>query len=212
MVRLEGVIRARLLSRAKPRPWIVRPQDLNLVSIPYLPSFQSPFLRSRAYAVSESPGTVKSSSRKQVTIRNDDGRVQWGDLTVGEKAARTTQQTFNLGIILVGFGMTVRSRWKVASPTLSRSRLVLPTYCTRKCLRQIARPDTLIVPLTESELILEYWTCLDQDRPFEPSGNRQRVNGPGTDRLRERAQTPFLTVMDLMKAGAVQVFRQTELA
>lgn len=66
-------------------------------------SFQQP----RLYATSNTLGDTKNSSRKQVTVRNDDGRVQWNDLTVGEKAARTTQQTFNLGVIVLGLGMTV---------------------------------------------------------------------------------------------------------
>ena len=57
----------------------------------------------RYYATSNTlAGTTKPSSRKQVTIGNDDGRVPWGQLSVGEKAARTTQQTFNLGVILAG--------------------------------------------------------------------------------------------------------------
>ena len=61
----------------------------------------------RFYAASKGLKAGGSSSRKQVTIRNDDGGVEWGDLTVGEKAARTTQQTFNFGVILVGLAMTV---------------------------------------------------------------------------------------------------------
>ena len=61
----------------------------------------------RFYAAAKGLRAAGSSNRKQVTIRNDDGRVEWGDLTVGEKAARTTQQTFNLGVILVGLAMTV---------------------------------------------------------------------------------------------------------
>ena len=48
--------------------------------------------------------------RKQVTVANDDGRVQWSDLSKTEKAARTTQQTFNLGVILAGLFMTVGLR------------------------------------------------------------------------------------------------------
>lgn len=47
-------------------------------------------------------GTTKPSARKQVTIGNDDGRVPWGHLSPKEKVARTTQQTFNLGVILAG--------------------------------------------------------------------------------------------------------------
>lgn len=73
----------------------------------YLPHLHSSFSISRDYATSNSLGGAKTSSRKQVTIRNDDGRVRWGDLTLGEKAARTTQQTFNFGVILAGLGMTV---------------------------------------------------------------------------------------------------------
>ncbi len=57
----------------------------------------------RHYATSKTlTGTNESSSRKQVTIGNDDGRVPWGQLSTGEKAARTTQQTFNFGVVLAG--------------------------------------------------------------------------------------------------------------
>lgn len=62
-----------------------------------------PFDIHRYYATSNTlAGTTKPSSRKQVTIGNDDGRVPWGQLSAGEKAARTTQQTFNFGLILAG--------------------------------------------------------------------------------------------------------------
>lgn len=56
----------------------------------------------RAYASQTSAG----ASRKQVTLANDDGRVQWKDLSRREKAARTTQQTFNFGLIITGIVMT----------------------------------------------------------------------------------------------------------
>ncbi|KAF1987442.1 TIM21-domain-containing protein [Aulographum hederae CBS 113979] len=46
------------------------------------------------------------SSRKAVTVINDDGRVGWKDLSAGEKAARTTQQSFNLLLVLAGVVMT----------------------------------------------------------------------------------------------------------
>lgn len=48
-----------------------------------------------------------SSSRKHVTVVNDDGRVRWNELSVGEKAARTTQQSFNLAVVIVGIALTV---------------------------------------------------------------------------------------------------------
>ena len=62
-----------------------------------------PSVSHRYYATSNTlAGTTKTLSRKQVTIGNDDGRVPWGQLSAGEKASRTTQQTFNFGVILAG--------------------------------------------------------------------------------------------------------------
>lgn len=85
------------------------------------PSIGSPLWRSilprypavgtiRAYTSQVSSVNPPSSSRKNVTIINDDGRVPWKDLSVKEKAARTTQQTFNFGIVLTGLVMTVHYR------------------------------------------------------------------------------------------------------
>ena len=62
-----------------------------------------PFATHRRYATSNTlAGTIKSSPRKQVTVGNDDGMIPWGQLSTGEKVARTTQQTFNSGVILAG--------------------------------------------------------------------------------------------------------------
>ncbi|KAF2835259.1 TIM21-domain-containing protein [Patellaria atrata CBS 101060] len=47
-----------------------------------------------------------ASSRRQVTIANDDGRVQWGELSRREKAARTTQQSVNFLVIIAGMAAT----------------------------------------------------------------------------------------------------------
>lgn len=61
------------------------------------------YITHRFYATSNILAKItKTSSRKQVTIGNDDGRVPWGQLSTREKAARTTQQTFNFGVILAG--------------------------------------------------------------------------------------------------------------
>lgn len=50
--------------------------------------------------------TSPSSRRRAVTVVNDTGRVPWQDLSIGEKAARTTQQTFNIGLVLLGLAAT----------------------------------------------------------------------------------------------------------
>ena len=69
----------------------------------------------RSYATttqSSSSGGGKSKttpSRRQVTVVNDDGHIRWRDLSVREKTARTTQQSFNFLIVLTGIIMTVRS-------------------------------------------------------------------------------------------------------
>jgi hypothetical protein len=48
-----------------------------------------------------------ATSRRQVTVINDDGRVNWSDLSGREKVARSTQQSFNFGLVVVGVIMTV---------------------------------------------------------------------------------------------------------
>ena len=86
----------------------------------------------RPYATSCSFGDTKacpSCSRKQVTIRNDDGRVQWDDLTVREKAARTTQQTFNFGVVLLGLSMTVGGLLEYWMFTILITKIILDWDC-----------------------------------------------------------------------------------
>ena len=62
----------------------------------------------RTYATHLGTSSAPISPRRQVTVTDDDGRVKWGNLSPREKAARTTQQTFNLGIVVVGVVMTVK--------------------------------------------------------------------------------------------------------
>ena len=64
---------------------------------------------SRKYATANSGSSSDGSAplRKQVTVLGDDGRVRWGDLTRKEKAARTTQQSFNLFVVVAGALLTV---------------------------------------------------------------------------------------------------------
>lgn len=65
-------------------------------------------LRFGSYATQSSLGSDPAKTpRKQVTVIGDDGKVQWKDLSIREKAARTTQQSFNLSVIVTGLLMTV---------------------------------------------------------------------------------------------------------
>ena len=63
-------------------------------------------LNARLATQSASPNSPPTAKRRSVTIVNDTGRVPWQNLSIGEKAARTTQQTFNLGLVLVGLAAT----------------------------------------------------------------------------------------------------------
>ncbi|KAI4175319.1 MAG: hypothetical protein LQ348_006199 [Seirophora lacunosa] len=92
---------ARILLLASPRCSTVRGRLFNLTTSQF-----RVVQKSRAYATQDLPGRLPTSSRKQITVTNDDGRVHWKELSVKEKVARTTQQTFNFGIILTGLVMT----------------------------------------------------------------------------------------------------------
>jgi len=80
------------------------------VSLFSFPSALRPIVAARLYATHTGLGTSNAAPqprRKAVTPFNDDGRLAWGDLSVKEKAARTTQQTFNFGFIILGACLTV---------------------------------------------------------------------------------------------------------
>lgn len=50
----------------------------------------------RSYATSLKP------KRRAITVTNDDGRYHWSELSTGEKAARSTQQSFNFVFVSAG--------------------------------------------------------------------------------------------------------------
>ncbi|KAI9750968.1 MAG: hypothetical protein M4579_006228 [Chaenotheca gracillima] len=60
-----------------------------------------PFVE-RRHASQSSGGGSTAPVRKQITVASDDGRVRWGDLSVREKAARSTQQSVNFFVVLAG--------------------------------------------------------------------------------------------------------------
>jgi mitochondrial import inner membrane translocase subunit TIM21 len=54
-------------------------------------------------------GTASSTSpaRKAVTVTSDDGRYRWSELSTREKAARSTQQSINMALVVAGAVGTV---------------------------------------------------------------------------------------------------------
>ena len=97
--------------RALPR---LSPASLSLYSSPRIQTRIS-----RLYATQSNIGNgpqTTSSRKKSITVLSDDGRVQWGDLSGGEKVARATQQSFNFIIVLAGAVLTVRSAFVLEDP------------------------------------------------------------------------------------------------
>ncbi|KAK0308970.1 mitochondrial import inner membrane translocase subunit tim21 [Friedmanniomyces endolithicus] len=62
--------------------------------------------QARLATTSSLPKDTPTPRRRSITVVNDTGQVPWKNLSLGEKAARTTQQSFNLGLILLGVGLT----------------------------------------------------------------------------------------------------------
>ena len=60
----------------------------------------------RTATTSSLPRDPPAARRRSVTVVNDTGAVPWSELRLGEKAARVTQQSFNLGLMLLGVGLT----------------------------------------------------------------------------------------------------------
>lgn len=73
----------------------------------------------RSYAthsdLGRGPSTSTRSSRKNITVLSDDGRLQWGDLSGREKVSRATQQSVNFMVVLAGAVLTV---WQTATDFL----------------------------------------------------------------------------------------------
>jgi import inner membrane translocase subunit TIM21 len=74
------------------------------------------FLRGRTsfrrqhYATHHQLGS-SGTTRKAVTLASDDGRIPWSELSAGEKMVRSTQQSFNFAIILIGIIATGGVGW-----------------------------------------------------------------------------------------------------
>ncbi|KAK0701802.1 TIM21-domain-containing protein [Lasiosphaeria miniovina] len=67
--------------------------------LPPPPSYQ------RRHATTQNSGQ-EAAERRAVTPFNDDGHVPWTNLSAAEKTARAAQQTFNLGMVVVGLVLT----------------------------------------------------------------------------------------------------------
>ncbi|KAF2141429.1 uncharacterized protein K452DRAFT_228524 [Aplosporella prunicola CBS 121167] len=117
-----------------------------------LPSarFQLSLSAGRPYATQSGVGNgPKSSSKRQVTLAND-GPPRWTDLSTGEKAVRSTEQSFNFllvaaGIIATG-GVTYFLYHEVFSPegaTNQFSRAVSRVKQDERCVELLGDPKKI---------------------------------------------------------------------
>lgn len=86
-------------------------------ALAHLPASIRPLVMARLYATQTGLGASSAqpqTKRKTVTPFNDNGRVPWGLLSPAEKVARTTQQSFNFGFMIVGAILTVRTHTLLA--------------------------------------------------------------------------------------------------
>ncbi|KAF2424489.1 TIM21-domain-containing protein [Tothia fuscella] len=62
--------------------------------------------RRRTYATTKQAPPPSPPKHRQVTTFNDDGHIRWSALSLREKSARTTQQSFNFLVIIAGVLLT----------------------------------------------------------------------------------------------------------
>ncbi|KAH7314224.1 TIM21-domain-containing protein [Rhexocercosporidium sp. MPI-PUGE-AT-0058] len=138
-----------------------------------------PILAARLYATQTGLGTATSGAprprRKTVTPFNDDGRVAWGELSAGEKAARTTQQTFNFSFILLGAVLTTGVGYVMWTEVFS---LDSKTVHFNKAVNQVKKDARCTDLLGDSKKITAYgeptWNKWARARPIASSTRKDQ--------------------------------------
>ncbi|KAF1828576.1 TIM21-domain-containing protein [Decorospora gaudefroyi] len=84
--------------------------------------------------------------RKSITLTGDTGQVRWSDLSPAEKAVRTTQQSVNLVVVLVGIIATGGVGYFLFSDVFSPSSKTAHFNRATTRIRQDARCQALLGP------------------------------------------------------------------
>jgi len=157
---------------------------LRAVQLLQFPSSLRPLLAARLYATQSSLGPSNATPRprrKSVTVLNDDGRVAWGDLSAKEKAARTTQQSFNFGLIILGIVLTGGVTYVMYTEVFSSDSKV--THFNR-AVDQVKNDPRCTEILGSGKKITAYgeptWNKWARARPIASS---IRKDGSGTEHL-----------------------------
>ncbi|KAI1909417.1 mitochondrial import inner membrane translocase subunit tim21 [Ophidiomyces ophidiicola] len=132
---------------------------------------------SRRYAThSSSGGPSSGTTRKQITVASDDGRIRWGELSRREKAARATQQSANFLVILAGVVMTgavftflYTDVFAPDSKTRTFNRVVDRIKDDPKCIEALGNPKEI---RAYGEASWNKWT---RNRPIATTLERDRL-------------------------------------
>jgi len=132
---------------------------------------------SRSYATHN---TV-NSGRKSVTLASDDGRIPWHELSAGEKVVRSTQQSFNFAIIVVGMIATGGVAWFLYQEVFSTDS---KTYHFNEAHARIKADPRCIEVLGDSKKIRAYgeatWNRWTRNRHI---ASRTERDGAGREHL-----------------------------
>lgn len=136
-----------------------------------LPLNLRPLTTSRLYATQTGLGTTTTAQklppRRGVTVFNDDGRVPWGQLSPAEKVARTTQQSFNGGIVVLGLVLTSGVAYFMWTEVFSPDSKI--THFNR-AVTQLKADPRVVDLLGESSQISAYgersWSKWTRNRPI----------------------------------------------
>ncbi|KAK8207475.1 mitochondrial import inner membrane translocase subunit TIM21 [Phyllosticta capitalensis] len=163
--------------------------------LPGLLRLQVPRLSSpgyRQYATHHSTGTGPQSSstrRRAVTIANDNGYVPWEELSTREKAARSTQQSFNFALVIAGIVATGALVYvmftEIISPEGTTNQLHRALDKIKKdprCVEVLGDPKQIVEFSTNANPRARHWTVPSQ-REKDKAGNlhltmRFNVKGP----------------------------------
>lgn len=91
------------------------------------PSHRTNVARAALFCTTNSPRAVQSDippkapSRRNITLTGDTGQVHWSNLSPAEKAIRTTQQSWNLVVVVVGITATLGVGYVLFSDVFSPS-------------------------------------------------------------------------------------------
>ncbi|KAH3915647.1 hypothetical protein HBH56_077700 [Parastagonospora nodorum] len=133
---------------------------------------------------SSTPNSPPGPQRKSITLTGDTGQVRWSDLSPGEKAVRTTQQSFNLVIVLVGVLATGGVGYFLFSDVFSPSSKTAHFNRAVSLIRADKRCTSLLGPGSEIAAFGEVsWSRLARNRYISSTEETDRW---GTEHMRFR--------------------------